>query len=370
MPRPQKPPQVYQHRKSWYCRFTAHGRQYIAPCGAQADITRDEAEATAAGLKARKLAQLEHTFGKKRSETALARHLRRIGNKSESHQLNCTRFEERLQEFFEGRVNKLADFEQEDIEAWRDWLLKCKRKDGRPGTLGYKTVKEHIDWLASVYNNAGMENKCAGVERPKRTHAEDVEALEFFTPGEMARLLEVAASAHPTFYNGFIAYAYTGCRASEIQKLRPEDLDTANQIIWVTGKGKKRRALKLTGPIQPAWDAIMREARSPTVPKSTKFTRAGYIFPQYTSWPMKVVKSICKTAFDGAKEGHPHMLRHTLASMALLHFKPAWDIAYLAKWLGHKDISITYRTYSHWIAIEAPSSYKPATDIKTASANG
>ena len=63
---------------------------------------------------------------------------------------------------------------------------------------------------------------------------------------------------------------------------------------------------------------------------------------------------------------HPHMLRHTLASMALLHFRPAGDIAYLTKWLGHEKISTTYELYAHWSAPEAPSGYAHDYKITTA----
>ncbi len=70
---------------------------------------------------------------------------------------------------------------------------------------------------------------------------------------------------------------------------------------------------------------------------------------------------------NGDKHGHPHMLHHTLASMALLHFKPSWDIQFLAKWLGHCDIRTTFSIYGHWIAKEPvlpENSSRPRTSSK------
>ena len=65
-----------------------------------------------------------------------------------------------------------------------------------------------------------------------------------------------------------------------------------------------------------------------------------------------------RKAFDGAKPCHPHMLRHTYASLALTKWKPCWDLYRLSKWLGHADVSITARVYAHFIAEEAPSAYR------------
>lgn len=368
MPPAKKPPQVYVHGSTWYCRFSAAGRQHFKPLGATAHLTRQAAEQAAAKVAAQTLAQFMRAHQQRYAATPLARFSRRIENKSDSHQILCAGFEARLIEYF-GRERDLLTITQEDVEAWRDWLAACPRKDKRPGTLSAKTVKEHIDWLAAVFNLSGLTNPCRGVERPTRTHAERVDALEFFSPDEMQRLFEVCAGAHPTYYNGFIVYAYTGCRAAEIQGLRPEHRDTANKIIWVTGKGGKRRPLRLTGPCQPAWDALEREM-------SERPREDGYIFPQYATWPRKMMDSLCADAFGEVRTptdrlyrgkriykvtpnrpGHPHMLRHTFASMALLHWRPAWDIAVLAKWLGHADIGITYRTYCHWIAAAPPSGY-------------
>jgi integrase/recombinase XerD len=40
----------------------------------------------------------------------------------------------------------------------------------------------------------------------------------------------------------------------------------------------------------------------------------------------------------------PHMLRHTHATELL---KDKWDLAYIQKRLGHKDIQTTMNTYTH-----------------------
>ena len=54
---------------------------------------------------------------------------------------------------------------------------------------------------------------------------------------------------------------------------------------------------------------------------------------------MRAVKAV------GIVEGfHPHSLRHLFASVML---GQGVDITEIAKWLGHKNINETYRTYGH-----------------------
>jgi integrase len=106
-----------------------------------------------------------------------------------------------------------------------------------------------------------------------------------------------------------------------------------------------------TGTASPAFDALKDEWMYHS--KSH-----GFVFCQGQSWARKGMERLSRNAFNGKKHGHPHMLRHTLASMALLHFKPVWDIQFLAKWLGHEDIRTTYKICGHWIAQEPPSGYE------------
>jgi site-specific recombinase XerD len=47
-----------------------------------------------------------------------------------------------------------------------------------------------------------------------------------------------------------------------------------------------------------------------------------------------------------------HVLRHTYASLLL---RSGVDVVRLSKWLGHKHVSITLRTYAHMIPESAES---------------
>lgn len=333
-------------------------------------------------MRAHEEALLERAKTPATPESPFKLYNKRLEKRSGSHEDNCKRYHQRLIDYF-GEDRRLDTLTREDVEAWVKWLeTEAPRLDRRPGRLSRKSVKEHLHWLAAVFKNAGWPSPCRGVEPPKITHAEKAEALQYFSPEEVQKLLETCRKRLPYFYNAFVFLLFTGCRVGGLQSLRasPLDIDEQNHIVWVTEKGERRRALKLTGPVAPAWDAVQDQIR--------RFPREdGFVFTQYDTFAHKAMERLCRYAFgakkvkrqvkqeDGSvkertvqvplRHGHPHMLRHTLASMALMHFQPHWDIAFLSKWLGHKSLAMTFEIYSHWIAPEAPSgwglTYEPPT---------
>ena len=366
---------VFRHGRQWYVRFSAGGRQLKKSVCPIEGSDEGQAREAARAVVQETLGQLERARRSREPQHPIGQYQKRIAGRSDSHKANCARFQGRLIEYFGPRQELLA-LTREDVERWRDWLLtEAPRKDKGKGERGLapKTVKEHLDWLAAVFTNAERPNPCNRVERPRRKEEERQDALEFFTPDEMRRMFAISAECVPWFHNAFTFLAYTGCRVAEMQGVRPEDMDAATRIVWVRGKGGTRRPLMLTGAVAPAWEAIKAQAKA--LPRAD-----GFIFPQYETFARKGMDRLCLLAFgavDAAGEaiedvqklhtgrpnrpGHPHMLRHTLASLALMHWSPAWDIAFLAKWLGHRDIKITYQIYGHWIAQAPPSGYTEAS---------
>jgi integrase len=348
-----------RHGRQWYVRFHDRGRLIQKPCGALALLEEAEAREAAGRIVAAHHAGVSRSAAGYQDPIKLYEKRLEDGNRNESYQANCDRYRDRLYELF-GRDVDLRDLRRPDVERWRAWLLRqinrSKGQADRP--LSPKSVREHISWLSAVCNHAGLANPCRGVELPRRSEAERQEALEYFTPDQLGTLFESCRVYCPYFYNALTFLTYTGCRVGEMSGLRNDvrDIDVANRIVWVTGKGARRRPLRLTGPVAPAWEAILAELAENPRPD-------GFIFPHFESWARKALQRLGRLLFGEDERGrplrpcHPHMLRHTLASTALLHFTPAWDLPFLAKWLGHKDVGTTFRIYSHWLAPEAPSGY-------------
>lgn len=351
---PKKMPafRVFQHGRKWWVRFSLGGSQQRKPiCSIKGNSE------TEARTKAREVVEADFicfTRSRRRGVRVhpFTAYQSRIKNKSTNHRENCARFQQRLIEYF-GTSQNLHALTREDVEDWREHLLHhAKRKDRRPGNLSRKTVAEHINWLAAVLKNADLPNPCARVERPSKTDAEKQEDVKFFTPEEMDELFVACKVLFPEFYNAFHFMANTGCRVAEMRGLRGKDINYQTQRIFIVGKGQKRRPLTLAGPMEEAWETLMNQL--------TKYERSdGFVFRQGETWAAKKMIKLCEHVFEGKKHGHPHMLRHTFASMALQSFDPVWDLGFLAKWLGHSDISTTYKLYWHFLPNKPPSGFEP-----------
>jgi integrase len=217
------------------------------------------------------------------------------------------------------------------------------RPAGKNRKFSPKYVSEHLNWLGAVYNHFGLLNVTAKVVRPRATVEEQQRRLKCFTREEMEKMFEACGEE---FRNCFVFMAYTGVRNGEMHDIvrRGQDINEEEQIVWVTGKGRKRRPLALRGPAQAAWEALQGEVQQRGVGVGET------IFDPYERWADKRLRALCRAV--GIAERGPHALRHTFATHALLFW--GWDISVVAKWLGHESIDVTYRIYGHLIPATPP----------------
>jgi integrase/recombinase XerD len=138
----------------------------------------------------------------------------------------------------------------------------------------------------------------------------------------------------------------TGVRVSELTGLRIADVHLGvGAHIRVTGKGRKMRAIPLTGETAAILRAWLKERRGQ--PDEPLFpTRQGRPLSRYTVGAI-VTRHVTTAAVDcpslTAKRTTPHTLRHTNAM--LLRAKGV-DIATIALWLGHETTQTTH-IYEH-----------------------
>ncbi|NPB03482.1 MAG: tyrosine-type recombinase/integrase [Thermotogae bacterium] len=117
----------------------------------------------------------------------------------------------------------------------------------------------------------------------------------------------------------------TGMRISELLNLRSEDVDLANGVLRVKGKGGKHRNL----PILPYVEKVLRRR-----------TRDGdrlFSISRFKAYRL-VKKSFEKVA--GVFGVHPHTLRHTFATHLL---EGGADLRSVQELLGHVSIGTTQR---------------------------
>lgn len=153
-------------------------------------------------------------------------------------------------------------------------------------------------------------------------------------------------SAHPQRDRAIIEVFYgSGCRISEGLHLTVSDINMAERLLKVTGKGNKQRLIPLGSYALKALEQYISNEREKLVKKNTTeprlfltyqgnpFTRQGLYF---------VIKSLFKkSGLTSALT--PHSLRHAFATHLLENHLQLRDVQQL---LGHQDIRTT-ECYTH-----------------------
>lgn len=215
------------------------------------------------------------------------------------------------------------------------------------------------------------------VKRPKQKKDEKAvtEADKAFTAQELNYVLSCVAN-EPIKWQAFLYLAAdTGCRRGELVGMQWSDIDwkkkavtikhniqysKAKGVYDVTPKGgcfrvvdlgddtievlRKYKA-ELTKPDEDNETVVdineYRKKKEADLPKWI-FTVDGSDQPMFPTSPTRYFKTFGETY--NVPGFHPHMLRHTSASLSLTN---GGDVKSIADRLGHKDASVTLRMYAH-----------------------
>ena len=181
-------------------------------------------------------------------------------------------------------------------------------------------------------------NPAAGVRSPKRgnrlpkTLDADLTAKLFET--EAGTALEKRDLAMIELLYG------SGIRLSELVRIDIGDVDLANGMVRVTGKGEKTRVVPLGSQCIAAIQTYL-ATRSAVQPSAALFVaRSGKRIS-----PRTVQQRIKRwgQARLGSNVLHPHLLRHSFASHVL---ESSGDLRAVQEMLGHADIATT-QIYTH-----------------------
>lgn len=143
----------------------------------------------------------------------------------------------------------------------------------------------------------------------------------------------------------YIELAYgAGMRASELCGLRLRDLDPTSGILYARGKGDKERVIPYIGAARRVVDEYIAEYR-PQLDKNKAewlfLSRNGKQLHRETLWVILHKRGLA--AGVPAKRLHPHVLRHTFATVLI---RNGMDQRTLQELLGHSSIMTTEK-YTH-----------------------
>ncbi len=156
-----------------------------------------------------------------------------------------------------------------------------------------------------------------------------------------------------------IAFLYaTGLRLRELVGLNLEDVDFANEVIRITGKGDKQRLVPLGRVLHRGLRAYL-AARRAFLAERPGASSALFVNDHGRRISPRRVQSLVKKyllATSGQDTAHPHMLRHSFATHLL---DEGADLIAVKEMLGHASLSTT-QIYTHLSAERLKQIYKQA----------
>ena len=231
-------------------------------------------------------------------------------------------------ELFAERVNKSASrITTDDIRGYITYLSDTRH-------LAETSLQTHINTLRAFFGWLHTEEKIKKnpMAKIKSLKLDKKNARQALSVEELERLRDACEGYREKALVEFLVS--TGCRLSEVAQLKAEDLNLADRSVLVTGKGDKDRVvyfsvrarLMLQEYIKErkGGDGLFISSKSPYDPLKPRAIQ-------------RIVHNISEKA-GLAGRVHPHLLRHTFATLAL---NSGMDVTVIQRLLGHEDIATT-----------------------------
>jgi integrase/recombinase XerC len=248
---------------------------------------------------------------------------------------NYTRSLQRLREFLAVQgVTRWREARGEQIQAL---IAKSHRAGLSPGSLRdmLSAYRSFYRWLAR--EGEAATNPAIGVRSPKAPR----KLPQVLDVDEVGALLDFPANDPEAVRDrALLELLYSsGLRVSELTSVRWRDLDMAEGLIRVTGKGSKTRIVPVGGKAIAALQAL----REQDHPGADDPLVRGHLGKPLT--PGGVRARLKRRAKDQGvwKRVYPHLLRHSCASHVL---ESSGDLRAVQELLGHADIGTT-QIYTH-----------------------
>lgn len=138
-----------------------------------------------------------------------------------------------------------------------------------------------------------------------------------------------------------IAFFYmTGARCAEVSRMSVSDIDFNENRIYLFGKGSKQRIVPMCSRLRRILLEYL-ECRNREFGRESSAlfvsVREG---ERLSDWEIRIIVRTALLNVVPANFAHPHILRHTFATVLMNHGKAIQDIS---RWLGHTSIAVTQR---------------------------
>lgn len=252
-------------------------------------------------------------------------------------------------EAYEGDLDKvIQSLLKQGIERWQEVqtatvrvLIAQLHREG----LASRSLARLLSSMRGLYQFLIRENQCQhdptmGVRAPKA-------ARKLPKVLDVDRAQQLLDSPYEQDFNGVRDHAMlelfysSGLRLSELTQLNLTDIDLADGLVTVLGKGSKTRVIPVGGKAVSAIEQWLPVRLSHLTGDETALfigARGKRISPQLVRERVRLAG-----AANLGQHVHPHMLRHSFASHVL---ESSQDLRAVQELLGHADISTT-QIYTH-----------------------
>jgi len=138
-----------------------------------------------------------------------------------------------------------------------------------------------------------------------------------------------------------LAFFYmTGARCAEVANISENDIDWHDSKICIFGKGRKQRIVPMCSKLRAILQDYLVIRNATFQNNETALFVSALTGQRLTDWEIRVIVKAALIKVVPVSFAHPHILRHTFATVLMNHGKPIQDIS---RWLGHTSIAVTQR---------------------------
>ena len=214
------------------------------------------------------------------------------------------------------------------VDDLREYISYLSETRGlRDGSLltHINTLRSFFSWLTVediIRKNPMLKIKSPRLDRARSRHALSQEQLE--------RLRDACKTYKERALVEFLASS--GCRLSEVSGIRMEDVNWRDRSVVVHGKGNKSRKVYFSVRAKLMLEEYI--ARR----KGGDALFASVKTPYPAMQPRAIQRALGLIGDRVGLHVHPHLLRHTFATLALAG---GMDITVIQRLLGHEDTKTT-----------------------------
>lgn len=225
----------------------------------------------------------------------------------------------------------------------RSWMVELVENN-----ISSKSINRKISTLRSYFNflmknDLVQKNPTLKIVAPKVAK----KLPEFVQEKNMALLFDIIIDGdYEEFRNRLIVEFFysTGIRRIELINIEDNDIDKANKVVKVLGKGNKERIIPLSSDFIfkiEKYIVLRNEHFEGRLSSDTLFVSNKGV-KMYPKLVYNIVKSYLST-ITTAKKKSPHILRHTFATHMM---NQGADLNAVKELLGHANLAAT-QIYTH-----------------------